>query len=159
VTITLSEVNADNWREALELEVRPEQMRFVAEYAPIVAGALAKAYIRPYDLIWLPYAIYADAQLVGFMELACNPATENRYWLYHFFIDQRYQGHGYGKQALQAFIQLVQDGYPLCQEIRLSVHPENVTAVRLYSQFGFQPTGEVYDNGELVYALRFSTQM
>ena len=78
MTVTLSEVNADNWRETLQLAVQPEQLRFVAEYAPIVAGALAKAYIRPYDMILRPYAIYADVQLVGFMELACNPATENR---------------------------------------------------------------------------------
>jgi diamine N-acetyltransferase len=156
VTITLVQVNADNWRDTLQLSVHPEQLRFVAEYSPIAAIALAKAFIRPHDMIWIPYAIYADEQLVGFIELACKPESENRYWLYHFFIDRSQQGKGYGKQALNAFIQMVRETYARCRELRLSVHPDNVAAVRLYSHLGFQPTGEAFDNGELVYALHIS---
>lgn len=156
VTISLVEVNTDNWQDTLQLSVHPEQQRFVAEYSPIAAFALAKAFIRPSDMIWIPYAIYADDQLVGFIELACKPESENQYWLYHFFIDQLQQGQGYGKQALNVFIQLVQENYPLCRELRLSVHPDNIVAEQLYIRLGFQPTGEEFDNGELVYALRIS---
>jgi diamine N-acetyltransferase len=156
VTITLVEVNTDNWWDTLQLSVHPEQLRFVAEYSPIAAIALAKAFIRPHDMIWTPYAIYADGQLVGFIELACKPESERQYWLYHFFIDQLHQGKGYGKQALNVFIQLVQENYALCRELRLSVHPDNSVAHQLYSRRGFQPTGEGMDNGELVYALRIS---
>jgi diamine N-acetyltransferase len=155
-TITLVEVNTANWRDTLELSVHPEQQRFVAEYFPIAAIALAKAYIRPYDMIWIPYAIYADDDLVGFIELACKPDSENQYWIYHFFIDQSQQGKGYGKQALNAFIRLVRENYALCREFRLSVHPDNIAAVQLYAGRGFQPTGEAFDNGELVYGLRIS---
>jgi diamine N-acetyltransferase len=156
VTITLAQVNADNWRDALQLSVHPEQQRFVADYSPIVAIALAKAFIRPYGMIWTPYAIYADGQLVGFIELACKPESDHQCWIYHFFIDQSHQGKGYGKQSLAAFIQLVREHYSLCRELRLSVHPDNIVAQRLYIHFGFQPTGENFDNGELVYALRIS---
>jgi diamine N-acetyltransferase len=156
VTITLAQVNADNWRDTLELEVHPEQLPFVAEYAPIAAFALAKAFVRPDGMTWIPYAIYADDQLVGFIELACKPESETQYWIYHFFIDQSQQGQGYGKQALNVFIQLVQENYPRCRELRLSVHPDNIAAVRVYGRRGFQPTGEAFDNGELVYALRMA---
>jgi diamine N-acetyltransferase len=156
MTVTLIQVNADNWWDALELSVHPEQLPFVANYAPIVAFALAKAFVRVHDMIWTPYVIYAHDQLVGFIELACKPETEHQYWLYHFFIDHLHQGKGYGKQALNLFVRLVQENYPLCREIRLSVHPDNTVAEGLYSRFGFQPTGEAYDNGELVYALRIS---
>jgi diamine N-acetyltransferase len=152
-TITLVQVNADNWRDTLALSVYPEQQRFVADFAPIALIALAKAYIRPDDMLYSPYAIYADEQMVGFFEFACQPDTENRYWLFHFFIDQAEQGKGYGKAALITFIQKVQESYPRCRELRLSVHPDNVAAVRLYSGLGFQPAGEMFDNGELVYAL------
>ena len=152
--ITLVAVNADNWRDTLQLAVHPDQLGFVSEYAPIAAYALAKAFVRPDDLTWIPYAIYADDQLVGFAELACLPESADRYWLYHFFIDHAQQGKGYGRQALNAFIGLVRENYPRCREIRLSVHPDNAAAYRLYIDAGFQPTGEAYDNGELVLALR-----
>ena len=68
--ITLRAVTNDNWRETLTLTVRPEQQRFVAEYAPITAIALAKAYIRPGSAVWMPYAIYAGSLMVGFLALA-----------------------------------------------------------------------------------------
>lgn len=44
--IELRQVTHENWRDALRLAVRSDQQRFVAEYAPIVAIALAKAYLR-----------------------------------------------------------------------------------------------------------------
>ena len=71
-------------------------------------------------------------------------------------MDQPHQGKGYRKQALKVFIQLVQENYSLCRELRLSVHPDNIVAQRLYLRLGFQPTGEEFDNGELVYVLRIS---
>jgi diamine N-acetyltransferase len=156
VTITFVPVNSDNWEQTLQLSVHPDQLRFVAEYTPIAAIALAKAYIGAYEKIWLPYAIYADDQLVGFMELAYQPESQHQYWLYHFFIDQAQQGKGYGRQALAALIPFVQANYPLCRELRLSVNPENPVAQQLYIRHGFEPTGEAFDNGELVYVLDIS---
>ncbi len=139
--IYLREVTRENWRETLQLAVRPEQQRFVADYAPIAAIALAKAYIRPGGAIWTPYAIYAGVTMVGFLALAYEPDTADQYWLFHFFIDQRYQGRGYGRAALQRFIELVRREYPQCQMLQLVVHPENVVAQRLYTAAGFRPTG------------------
>jgi diamine N-acetyltransferase len=156
MAITLVQVNSDNWWDTLQLSVHPEQLPFVAAYAPIAAFALAKAFIRPEGMVLTPYAIYAEGQLVGFIELGCKPESDHSCWLYHFFIDQMHQGKGYGKQALSVFIQLVQENDALCQELRLSVHPDNHAAVGLYRRLGFQPNGEAMDNGELVYALRIS---
>jgi hypothetical protein len=33
--IALREITRENWRAALELTVRPEQQRFIADHAPI----------------------------------------------------------------------------------------------------------------------------
>ena len=151
--ISLCDVSHDNWRATLGLTVHPEQQRFIADYVPIAAIALAKAYIRPGGLVWVPFAIYADQQLVGFIELACEPDSCQRYWLYHFFIDQAYQGKGYGKAALDVFVQTVQARYPRCQQVNLTVHPENTCAQHVYMSVGFRPTGAEQD-GEPVYTLQ-----
>lgn len=139
--IRIRAVTHENWRETLELAVRPEQQRFVSDYAPIAAIALAKAYIRPGGMTWAPYAIYAGATMVGFLALAYEPDSTDQYWLFHFFIDQRYQGRGYGRGALQRFVEMVRREYPQCQTLQLVVHPENASAQRLYTTAGFQPTG------------------
>jgi diamine N-acetyltransferase len=70
--LSLQEVTRENWRTALSLTVFPEQQRFIADYVPIAAIALAKAYIRPGGLVWVPYVFYANDQMVGFTELACQ---------------------------------------------------------------------------------------
>src|SRR5713226_10051913 len=101
--LSIREVTRENWRAALHLAVHPEQQRFIADSAPIAAIALAKAYIRPGGLIWVPYAFYADAEMVGFTELAYEPGSVDNYWIFHFFIDRHFQGRGYGKEALRLF--------------------------------------------------------
>jgi diamine N-acetyltransferase len=152
-SISLREVTEDNWRATLQLAVHPEQQRFIADYVPIAAIALAKAFIRPGGLVWVPYAIYASSDMVGLIELAFAINSQTHYWVYHFFIDYAQQGKGYGKAALQAFIALVKDKHPQCQQIKLTVHPENRRAQALYSSVGFRPTGAEQDD-EPVYMLR-----
>lgn len=151
-TIALRDITQENWREALRLTVRPDQQRFISDYTPIVAIALAKAYIRLGGATWTPYAIYAGATIVGFVELAYEPDTPDQYWIFHFFIDQHHQGQGYGKVALQYFIERVKCEHPGCQMLQLVVHPENHLAQRLYAFAGFRPTG-VERWGEPVYQL------
>jgi diamine N-acetyltransferase len=147
-------VDRNNWRDALQLTVRADQQRFVADVVPVAAIVLAKAYIRPGELAWLPYAIFADAEMVGLLALVHPPETPNPCWLYHFFIDRSHQGKGFGKAGLAAFIQLVRSAHPSCEEIHLTVHPKNARAQRLYAQAGFQPTGDILHN-EPVYRLGF----
>jgi diamine N-acetyltransferase len=150
--IALRAVTQANWREALRLAVSPDQQPFIAEYAPIVAVALAKAYLRLDGATWVPYAIYAGTTMVGFVELAYQSDTADQYWIVHFFIDQRYQGRGYGQAALQCFIELVKQQHPTCQRLQLTVHPANLRAQRLYTAAGFRPTG-TERWGEPVYQL------
>jgi diamine N-acetyltransferase len=152
-SISLRVVSEDNWRATLHLAVHPDQQRFIADYVPIAAIALAKAFIRPGGLVWEPYAIYAESDMVGLIELAYEPNSPARYWVYHFFIDHTQQGKGYGKAALQRFIALVTKQHPYCEQIKLTVHPENRRAQSVYTSVGFRPTGEEQDD-EPVYALR-----
>ena len=150
--ITMREVTRENWQEALSLAVHPAQQHFVADYVPIAAIALAKAYIRPGGLVWTPYAFYADTTMVGFTELAYEPGSAENYWFFHFFIDSHYQGQGYGKQALQTLLRFIKARFVECRAIYITVHPENERAIRLYTTAGFQATGEERW-GEAVYRL------
>jgi len=150
--LTLREVTRENWRAALQLAVHPDQQRFIADVVPIAAIALAKAYIRPRGLLWLPYAFYANTEMIGFTELAYEPESSDNYWIFHFFIDIAFQGQGYGKQALLLFLDFLKQQHSHCRSICLTVHPENVRAQRLYSSVGFQRSGDDME-GEPVYRL------
>jgi len=150
--LSLQEVTRENWRATLDLTVFPEQQRFIADYVPIAAIALAKAYIRPGGLVWIPYAFYANGEMVGFTELAYEPESLGNYWIFHFFIDCHYQGRGYGKEAISLLLQFIRDHHPQCQALQLTVHPENDHARHLYTSAGFRPTGAVFSD-EPVYWL------
>jgi len=150
--LSLREVTQENWRATLGLAVFPEQQRFIADYVPIAAIALAKAYIRPGGLVWVPYAFYTATEMVGFTELAYESGSPDNYWIFHFFIDHHYQGRGYGTQALRLFLQFIRGHHPQCQALQLTVHPENAHAQHLYTRAGFRPTGAVFSD-EPVYRL------
>jgi diamine N-acetyltransferase len=151
--LTMRAVTRANWRAALQLRVLPEQQRFVSEYEPVAAIALAKAYVGAMGLQWVPYVFYRAEEMVGFVALAYQAENASLYWILHFFIDARNQGQGYGKEALEVLLREVEQQHPACQCIQLTVHPENTIARRLYSQAGFLPTGETLE-GEPVYQLR-----
>lgn len=153
MTVFLQQVTRDNWRETLHLRVDPQQQRFIADYAPITAIALAKAFVRPGGLVWVPYAIYADGHMVGFVELAYEPRSRDQYWIHHFFIDHAHQGKGYGKAALHAVIELIKGEHATAAYVQLIVHPENNCAQHVYTSAGFRPTGEEV-GGEPVYKLQ-----
>ena len=76
-----------------------------------------------------------------------EPGTERGYILVRLMIDDRFQGKGYGRAALDAIVELVrQRGLPA---IRLSVVPENEQALEFYRRNGFAETGEIH-GGEIV---------
>lgn len=152
--ITLKPVDESNWRQTLTLSVLPSQQRFVAEHVPVAAIALAKAYIRPDGLTWLPYAIYAAHDMVGFVAIALEPDQPDDCWVFHFFIDHNHQGRGYGRAAMQALILLIKQTQPTCTGMCLVVHPENAAAQLLYRRMGFEATGEERW-GEPIYRLNF----
>ena len=85
--------------------------------------------------------------MVGFTMLAFDEAYEDpddRYWLWRFMIDERLQGKGYGKAALQEVIRYFKDHG--ANNIRLSTKETNEAALAMYRKAGFCDTGEM--NGE-----------
>ncbi|MED3038649.1 GNAT family N-acetyltransferase [Bacillus tropicus] len=150
MNIQLRVVTRENWEDALKLQVKENQRKFV----PAVAVSLAKVYIKPDgdNVEYTPFAIYDGDHMVGFIMHAVVRETTDMYWINGFIIDQMQQGKGYGKVALQESIYLIKNTFKVCKEIRLTVHKDNIPAKKLYERYGFQPLGHDYD-GEQVYRL------
>ncbi|MGM9987071.1 MAG: GNAT family N-acetyltransferase [Bacillaceae bacterium] len=136
-TIKIIKINAENWREALALSVHDEQQKYVASVTPPVAIALAKAYIKPDGKVVEPYGIYNQNQIVGFFNLHYTPKSKDDYWLFHFFIDKKFQRNGFGSKALTEIIKHIKHTNPSFQRLRLTVHPENDAGKSFYTKFGF----------------------
>lgn len=96
--IELKPVNRGNWEEAVRLKVKKEQEHLV----PAVAVSLAKVYIKPdgNGVVYLPFAIYAEGIMAGFIIHAYEEHSDNMYWINGFLIDEQHQGKGYGKKAV-----------------------------------------------------------
>ena len=136
--VTIHDVTRANWRATLLLAVRPDQQQFIAEYRPIAAIILSKAYVGAEGMRWEPYTFSVDGEMVGMAALAREIEQPELVWLYHFFIDERFQGRGYGREALATLISRVKRHQPLCQSLLLTVHPENSLAQRLYTSYGIR---------------------
>ncbi|WKV71081.1 GNAT family N-acetyltransferase [Streptomyces sp. PCS3-D2] len=56
-----------------------------------------------------------------------------------------------GRAAVRALVERLA-AVPSCREVRLSYHPDNAPAARLYAELGFRPTG-AFEDEEVVAAL------
>ena len=142
--VTLREVTKETLRDILKLKVGPDQEQFVASNAV----SIAQAHFEP-DAAWFR-AVYADETPVGFLMLEDDPAKEE-YFLWRLMIDSRYQGHGYGKRALELLIEHVKTR-PGAKALYTSCVPAAGGPCPFYEKIGFVYTGDV-DEGELVMRL------
>ncbi|MCZ6943873.1 GNAT family N-acetyltransferase [Bacillus mycoides] len=150
MNVQLKIVTRENWQDALKLRVKENQIQFV----PAVAVSLAKVYIKPdgENVEYIPFSIYDGDLIVGFIMHTFVRESTDMYWINGFIIDEKEQGKGYGKAALQEIINLIKNNFKECEEIRLTVHKDNISAKKLYECYDFKPLGNVYD-GEEVYRL------
>lgn len=150
--IELRKITYDNFDECIKLEPNEEQKSYVASNI----RSLAQAYVAltNNECIPMPYAIYDNDIMVGFIMLSYNEADENddenTYWVWRLMIDKRYQGKGYGKETMIKALELIRTfPYGKASAVYLSYEPENVVAKTLYASLGFVETGKI-EYGELV---------
>ena len=142
--VELRTINKDNFEECLKLKVSDDQKTFVATNV----FSLAQAWVY-YENTY-PFAIYADDVMVGFVMMGYD-TEKNQYSIFRFMIDSRYQNKGYGKAALKLSVEYLRKEHN-AKEVYLSFEPNNFVAEKLYSNFGFERTGEI-DHGEVVMRL------
>ncbi|ESP99095.1 GNAT family N-acetyltransferase [Streptomyces sp. CHA1] len=136
--VTLGPVTDASWRAVADLAPRDDQRRFVA--------ALGARYLllSLREEVWTSLAVDAAGRTVGHVMWAYD-AEEDVHWIGGMLVDAAEQGRGVGRAALAVLLdRLAAD--PGCREIRLSVHPGNTTATRLYTALGFRPTGLMEDD-------------
>ncbi len=152
--LRLALIDQHNWRAALAVQVTPDQLRYVAGHQPVALVILAKAYVRPGDLDWEPLAVTAGASVVGVVALA-HASTHTE--LLHLAVDVSKQGQGVGSAAVELLVAHVVETRPDVEAVRLTVHPENERAQRLYRSRGFLPNGDVRD-GEPIWSLNLKRE-
>lgn len=134
--VSLREVSSRTVRQILDLQVAPAQEQFVASNAVTIAQAYFDR-----ESVWLR-AIYAGETPVGFLALW---DADGQYHLLRFMVDQRWQGMGYGRQAVHLLFDHLR-GRPAAQRLTLYSKPGEGSPQAFYERLGFVATGEMDDD-------------
>lgn len=141
-------VNDENRKEVESLTVFSEQAGFIESVNECLqeAGELE---------LWRPVGIYDSDTLIGFAMYGYFPEpTPGQLWLDRLLIDKKYQGKGYGKQAVFSLLDRLHAEYQ-SDTVYLSVYENNPRAIRLYQQIGFRFNGKYDTKGEHIMEYHF----
>ncbi len=143
--IQIRPVTQENIRACVKLEVAEEQKQFVARNIATIAWAYV-------DQKFTPYAIYDGDIVIGLLAVEYIPENEpyDRHWVPRFMIGEQFQGKGYGKEAMRKIIENISTKHEDCQRVRLSVVPENKTAINFYKSIGFIETDEKIEDEDVM---------
>lgn len=142
--IHLETITPENWR--LGLSVQDDQRRFVSDSAGILARAYAYRENRSQAFV-----IYNNDLPIG-MAMYHDLDDWKAYDFSQFFIDQRYQGNGFGCEAATQIIQMMKDDGKYDKVVLCYIEGDNA-ARNLYEKLGFKHTGEA-DGDEIIMELR-----
>ena len=159
--IRLEKVTYKNVWDVTELSIFESQYPFVAD----PEESLMEAYIAVTsgEAYAYPFAVYDDDTLVGFIMLGYNDgilekdppkALKNNYSLWRLLIDKKYQGKGFGREAVRLGLEFIRTWpHGKADACVTSYNPENEAAKKLYASFGFVENGET-DDDETVAVLK-----
>ena len=137
--IRLIDVTVDNWENICCLNPGREGREFVASNAFSIAQS-------SFETGWVIKGIQIDKKLIGFTMYGYSEELK-AYELCRFMIDEKYQGNGFGKCALQTIISQMFQSYN-CDKIYLSTTPDNIKGKHIYENAGFIQTGETCGEGD-----------
>ncbi len=143
--VTLREVTPDNAEAIFALSVAGSQKHLVASNE----RSIAQAHFE--EAAWFR-AIYADDEPVGFLmlhdeSLRAEPREEGYLVLWRMMIDERFQGMGFGREAMHLVIAHARTR-PGVTRLQTSWAQEDGNAGDFYRKLGFVPTGADED-GEM----------
>lgn len=132
--IKLKALNASSWLEAASLSVSKKQK----EVFPI--PNIYWIGISRYEEHTTLFAIMLDDQIIGLIGLGYDEDGTSGF-INPLMIDEKYQGNGYSKTALELAVKYLQNELK-ATEIHLGHRKENMIAGRLYESLGFKIVGE-----------------
>lgn len=144
-TVTLREIAPENAEAIFALSVADSQKHLVASNE----RSIAQAHFE--EAAWFR-AIYADEDPVGFVMLhdeglRAEPREEGYLVLWRFMIDERYQGMGFGWEAMLLVIAHARTR-PGVTRLQTSWQQGEGSAEGFYLKLGFTPT-EADEDGEM----------
>lgn len=128
MALHIEAINIDNWEECARLEVSEEQRKYLPSNVHSIAESKFNNSIKL-------LGIYNDTVMVGFASYILDEEGDMN--LYKFMIDKQYQGKGYGKKALLLIMDIIIKETKN-KEVWLSLHPDNLIAVKFYCSYGFK---------------------
>lgn len=135
--LKLVEINEQNWLDVRRLSVSKDQEGFLDS----AVGILARGYVYRGQRARV-LGIECDGEMIGVAlvkDLDEEPAC---YDLQQFLIDARWQGKGYGTEALRLILALLAEERKYdCVEV--CVKRADAAALRVYEKAGFEDTGYV----------------
>lgn len=127
-------IDKTNYWECIALTVDDSQGEFVADNKQSLVEAAYE------DGLYV-LGIYHEETMVGFV-LYDYDDTFPGWSMSRFMIGKQFQGKGYGKQAVIAFLDYFRRKHN-ADKIYISVSLENTVARRMYSSIGFKEIKEV----------------
>lgn len=142
--IHLVDIDPGNWR--LGLRVADSQKNYVSDSYAMLARAYAYREQRS-----RAFVIYDNETPVG-MGMYHDCPDLDAFDLSQLFIDERYQGKGYGKAATKLVLDAMQQDGKYCKAILCYIEG-NAAAKNLYESFGFVEIDR--DEDEIIMELQF----
>ena len=140
--VHLVDIDEGNWR--IPLKVSKAQELYVANSTTILARAYAYRYSRSHA-----FFIYEDETPIG-MVLYHDEESLDAYIFSEIFIDEQFQGKGYGRVATEQVLDnMKKDGK--YSKVILCYIEGNEAAQKLYKSFGFVETDR--DEDEIIMEL------
>jgi diamine N-acetyltransferase len=138
--VKLADVTEDNWEAVVDLELDEAQEYLVASNAYSLAES-------KFDPDARPRAVYAGKRVVGFLMYEVRKAKDKsrKASIYRFMIDRKYQGKGYGREALAQALDEIK-AVPRMKKISIRYMAENPIAKAFYGSFGFVEIGRDEDD-------------
>ncbi|GAA4562269.1 GNAT family N-acetyltransferase [Micromonospora coerulea] len=135
--VTLRPVDDANWRAVADVAPRDDQR----DWVPALAARYLVLTMR--SAVWTSLAVVADEAVVGHVMWGVD--DDGSRWIGGMLIDAAEQDRGVGRAAVRTLADWLgaQDGG---QPVRLSYHPDNTAAARLYTSLGFVPAGAMEDD-------------
>lgn len=133
--INLRKITEENFIDAFNLKLAPEQERFVSH--PI--RSLAQAYV--YREQCQPFGIYEGDTMVGYVMVIYDYDIPE-YDIWHMMIDESNQRRGYGRAASDRVLDYIKTKpFGSSNRVTLTCSRENIRALNLYKSKGFTETG------------------
>jgi diamine N-acetyltransferase len=147
--VTLEPITPAN-RAAIEaLRVAPAQQQFVSG----VAESLQEAAAEP-DGRAIPFGVYAGDTPVGFVMISDEVGAPGyiAHYLWKLLIDERHQRRGHGTATLDLIVAYFR-ARPGVEALWTSAGRGDGSPIPFYERYGFEQTGEVVFDGEVLLRL------